>query len=719
MLSGGGSLKGPMRNLRRSLRYLRGQRGRILLSFGCAAVASVLWAGGLAAILPGAKVLLSDEGLHGWAFRQMASDRLAARIEFRAAPRELQAAGKPMALVVRVGADTPLAEGLWLTGLAGQGGQERPMAGLDLARAVAIGRTGEAVELLAHDPSTGRTAPVAVVLRDTRPVSKLLSWLAVRLPEPADYAGRFPLLVWLLVLILSLTVLRGLIEMLHEYLTGSAVMRATVQMRLDTYSSALCLPVAFYSTEGSADSMSRMLYDTAQVAGGQSLLVSKLVIEPAKLVAATVVALALSWKLTLLAMIGGPAMVVVIRQLGRMMRRLSRHALRTFAELTAILQETLGGIRVVKAYTMEGSERKRFLQTSKKLLGQRVRMMVLDSLTGVVVEVLSTLAGMLAIAAAAWLVFRAGDMEPDTMLALMACLGGMFNSVRKLARVVPSLQTADAAAKRVLELQDLPREPRTPLAPTLPRHSRDVAFEGVSFRYAGASRDVLRDVNLTVHAGQTVAIVGPNGAGKTTLVSLLPRLIEPTAGRVLIDGRDIARHSVRSVRRQIALVPQETVVFQASVRDNIAYGMRRPSDADVMDAARRAYVDEFVRELPEGYDTIVGPGGATLSGGQRQRIAIARAILRKPAILVFDEALSHVDSESETRIRQAMSELIASCTTFLIAHSFATVQWADRIVVMHAGRVIDTGRHDELLAGCELYRNLYNTQLSAYREPVA
>ena len=302
------------------------------------------------------------------------------------------------------------------------------------------------------------------------------------------------------------------------------------------------------------------------------------------------------------------------------------------------------------------------------------------------------------------------QMKADNFLALMACLAAMFDPVRKLAKVVTRFQRSEAAAARVFELHDRQQEKTVPAAPMLPLHSKSIEFRNVSFRYPSASDDALKNVNLTIRAGQNIAIVGPNGSGKTTLVSLLPRLIEPTAGTVLIDGHDISGYSLRSLRRQIGLVTQETVLFHATIAENVSYGLRRPKREDVLAAAQKAFVDEFVRELPEGYDTMVGEHGATLSGGQRQRITIARAILRDPAILIFDEAMSQIDADSERRIHQAMTEFTKGRTTLLIAHRFATVLSADVIAVLAAGKIIDTGTHDELLQRCELYHHLYKTQ---------
>jgi subfamily B ATP-binding cassette protein MsbA len=282
--------------------------------------------------------------------------------------------------------------------------------------------------------------------------------------------------------------------------------------------------------------------------------------------------------------------------------------------------------------------------------------------------------------------------------------------VRKLAKVSTKFQQSDAAAKRVFELQDATEEPHVPNPVTLLRHGKSIEFRDVTFRYPSAATDAVKNFNLTIQVGQRVAIVGPNGSGKTTLVSMLPRLLDPTSGVILIDGQDITQVSYRSLRRQIGLVTQDSVLFHATIGENISYGLRHPHQEDVLAASHKAFVDEFVHDLPDGYDTMVGEHGTTLSGGQKQRISIARAILRDPSILIFDEAMSQVDSDSERRIQQAMEEFIKGRTSLMIAHRFATVLSADRIVVMADGALVDSGTHEELLKRCELYHHLYKTQ---------
>jgi len=521
--------------------------------------------------------------------------------------------------------------------------------------------------------------------------------------------GRFRVLLWMLGIALGLTLLRDVMRFAQEYLVQSAVYRAMMDLRCETYSVALRLPVTFYSEKGTSDTMSRFVQDTSELARGQVTLFGKTLVEPAKALASVVGALICSWQLTLVAMVAGPPAFFVIHRFGRRMRKASRRALESWSGLLSVLGETLVGIRVVKAYTMEAAERKRFFEANRRLLKQQRRIAAIDAATAPSVEALGMTAAMIAAGGAGYLVLH-GKMDPDIFIAWMAFLAAMFDPVRKLAKVATRFQRADAAAARIFEVQDRQQEKTLPGAPMLPRHSQNIEFRDVSFRYPGTAVEALKKVNLTVQAGETVAIVGPNGSGKTTLVSLVPRLLDPTTGSVYIDGKNIAHYSLRSLRRQIGLVSQETILFNATIAENISYGLRRASRKAVLEAAKKAFVDEFVADMPDGYDTMVGEHGATLSGGQKQRIAIARAILRDPAILIFDEAMSQVDVDSERRIHQAMEEFIRDRTTLLIAHRFATLLSANRIIVMNAGQIVDIGPHAELLDRCSLYQHLYQTQ---------
>ncbi|HUS91199.1 MAG TPA: ATP-binding cassette domain-containing protein [Phycisphaerae bacterium] len=709
-----------MQNFLRSIRYLWPYRRRLTVAVVCVLLISVLWAGGLGMIAPGSKMLLSEEGLHGWAYDSIVGDRLELRVVQRSTPPGTQPVdGRDVVEVLDVvsiradgrSARAGIEKGDWIIGIYDDDPDHRLTRGKELVRLLARLGEGNRAALRVRNPSRGDDRRVEVALARAGWASRTLTGVVSMIPEPQGYAGRYRMFVGLLGIVLAATFLRELLRFTQEYLVATAVNRAVMDLRCENYMVVLKLPTTFYSEQGVTDTMSRFVADTAELRRGQITLFSKTLVEPAKAIGSVAMALVFSWKLTLLAMLAGPPSYWMIRQFGKRMKRAARKMLESWSDMVGVLEETLTGIRVVKAYTMEGAERRRFFRVNRGLLKQLNRIDRIDAATAPTIEALGVTAACGAGALAGYWMLS-GDMDSGNFIGLMGCMAAMFDPLRKLAKVVTRFQRAEAAAARVFELHDRQTEKSPPHAPSLPRHAESIEFRGVSFRYPGAADHAVKDVNLAIRAGENVAIVGPNGSGKTTLLSLVPRLIDPSAGQVLIDGRDVATVSLRSLRRQIGLVTQETILFHATLRENIAYGLRRPKDADVLAAAQKAFVDEFVRELPNGYDTMVGEHGSTLSGGQRQRIAIARAILRDPAILIFDEAMSQVDADSEKRIHQAMEEFVRGRTTLLIAHRFQTVMAADRIAVMEAGRIIDAGTHHELMGRCQLYHHLYETQLA-------
>ena len=704
-----------MKDFFRSLRYLKPYRKRLAVSVVCVLLIAVLWGGGLGMFAPALKVLISAEGLHGWAWNSLTTDRLEGRIVSREGSAYTMVEGQQAAtyldvVAVRKGGaaeEAGIKKHHWIVGWE----DRRLMPARDVARYIALAPADTRITLRVFDPKDRQVRTVTVSPAEAGIGPKLLGKVARAIPEPTTRPERFSVFLWVLAVMVAITLLRNLLRFVQEYLVQSAVFAATMDLRCENYSVALRLPVTFFAARGTSDTMSRFIQDTAEIARGMVTLFGKALAEPAKALASVTIAMICSWELTLLALIVGPPAFWLITRLGRIMKKTSRRALEGWSSMLGILEETLTGIRVVKAYTMEGTERKRFFRVNRRLLKQQVRMARIDSAISPSIEAMGIIAGMVAAGVAGYWVLN-DRMDGVIFMAWMGALMGMFDPIRKLATVSMRFQRSDAAAARVFELHDQEREKRIPNAPMLPVHSQSLEFVGVHFRYPGAAKEVLRDVNLTVRAGQTLAIVGPNGSGKTTLISLVPRLLEATAGRVFLDGCDVSRYSLRSLRRQIALVTQETVLFNATIADNIAYGLRRPTRQAVLAAARKAFVDEFVRDLPQGYDTMVGERGTTLSGGQRQRITIARAILRDPTILIFDEAMSQIDADSEARIHQAMEEFVRGRTTLLVAHRFATVLSADRIAVMNEGRALDVGTHQELLGRCELYRHLYQTQFA-------
>jgi subfamily B ATP-binding cassette protein MsbA len=700
-----------------SLKYLKPYRARLAVSFAMILFIAVLWGGGLGMLLPGMKVLISPEGLHGWAWDSMTQDRLNVKIVRRTVLEDAAFEGNYLPTVLDVvlvdkegrAAEAGIGVNDWLVGLVEDGRREFLRADL-LARRLALwGRQDRIVELLVYHPRSKTVRSALVKVHRLGSSSRALGALAQRIPESEDRSGRIPVLFWVLGISFAIVLARNLLRLSQEYLVETAVLQAMWDLREECYTGALRQPITYFAKEGTTDTTSRFVQDSTELGRSLVTLFSKTLVEPAKAVAYLAVAFWFSWQLTLVTLIAGPFAVWAIRQFGKAMRRSTKRALESWADMLGVLEETLTGIRVVKSYTMEATERKRFHRVNRQLFKQQRRMARTDAATSPVVEIMGMTAGLLAVAGAGYWVLS-GRMDPERFIAWMASLVAVFDPVRKLTKVVTRFQAGDAAAERLFQLRDREKEKRIPGAPMLPRLSKSLELVGVSYHYPGIEEMALRDINLTIQAGQNVAIVGPNGSGKTTLVSLIPRLLDPTAGAILLDGRDIATHSLRSLRRQIGIVTQETVIFNATVAENISYGQRRSRHEDVLAAAKKAYVDEFVREMPDGYETMVGQHGATLSGGQRQRIAIARAILRDPAILIFDEALSQIDADSERKIHRATEEFVHGRTTLMIAHRFSTVHSADNVVVLDEGRIIDIGRHDDLIGRCGLYRHLYETQ---------
>ena len=723
-----------MKNFMRSLQYLKPYRGRITVSIVCVVFIACLWGSGLGLMLPGAKILLSDDGLHGWAWGALNSDRLGANLNqqriggrrmIEVAPGQTVLVESAINVVSPNQEDSPARDaGIegsdWLIGLDDGDPAHLHLPANVLSSMLAKHSTGDTVALRVYKAGSNEVQTIRVKLKKAGVPANILANIVRHIPEPATREDKFPIFAGLCVLSMLVAVLRAFFTYVQEYLIGTAIWQGIMDLRCDNYNVVLHLPTTFFSERGVTDATSRFIQDTNELAKGHNLLLGKTLVEPAKGIASLAIALWVAWDMTVVTMLCVPPVFFLIRKFGKKMHRASTRALESWSTMLAVLEETLIGIRIVKSYTMEGAERKRFFRINRGLLKQQNRMERLDSATGPLIESMGIFGSMIGAGFAGYMVFRgihflgqSRTMTPEGLLLWMGALFALMDPIRKLAKISMRFQASEAAAARIFELQDMPQEKAVHNAPTLARHADSIEFKGVNFRYNGATDDVLKGINLRVKAAQVVAIVGPNGSGKTTLVSLVPRLIDPTAGAIFIDGHDISSVSVRSLRRQIGLVTQDTILFQATIAENIAYGLRRPKRDHVLDAARQAYVDDFVRDaarFPLGYDTMVGQHGATLSGGQRQRIAIARAILRDPAILIFDEAMSQVDSDSEQKIHQAMEHFMKGRTTLMIAHRFQTVRSADLIVVMDNGRIVDCGKHDELMARCELYDSLHRNQ---------
>lgn len=518
-----------------------------------------------------------------------------------------------------------------------------------------------------------------------------------------------------------LTTVGAACNFLHAFLSLTIVARAIASVRREVFHRVLRLPLrSVVGGAGSAsDIISRVVHDTSQLQNGFSALLSKGVSQTLKGMAALVAALFIEWRVTLIALLVGPLLWAVIRKLGRRIRRASRAALESQARLLAAAAEALQGLRVVKVYATERYEAGRFHRMNRQVMREMLRVRTARALASPLVELLTLLAlGVMVLLVAKPILD--GLLDRGNFILAVGALGVAGASLKPLTGILNDIQASAGAADRIVQLLSLQPEPGHDRAlPRLPRHRQSIELRGVTFTYPGAATPALRDVSVLVRQGEVVAFVGPNGSGKTTLLSLIPRLFDPDTGQVLIDGHDIREFNIRSLRRQIGVVTQETVLFAGTIRGNIAYGSGGATGEQVELAARRAHAHDFIAALPRGYDTPVGEQGLTLSGGQRQRIAIARAILRDPPILLLDEATSMIDADSESHIAAALAEFSQGRTCLIVAHRLSTVLSADRIVVLDEGRIVDQGAHADLQERCAVYRAIAQHQLLAPPAPPA
>lgn len=523
--------------------------------------------------------------------------------------------------------------------------------------------------------------------------------------------GPFTALVWILGVLAGLTVVGAIANFLHAYLSLTVVNNTATLLRRRAFNRVVRAPLRAVVGAGPSDIISRLVNDSSQVATGLNMLVSKAVLQLFKGLAGIVTALLLDVRITAGTLLVVPVLFVVIRTLGKKIKKASGRALESQSGLYAAAAESLQALRVVKVHTTELYEGGRFHRINKQMLRQLNRVRTARALASPLTEMLTILLLCGLVLGVGNAIIR-GQISAEKFIGVLGSLAVAGASLKPLTGIINDIQTTSPAALRLRELLDTPIEPGHERGlPRLPRHERAIEFRDVSLTYAGATSPALQGVNVTVKHGERVAFVGPNGSGKTTLLSLVPRLFDADSGGVLIDGHDIREVSVRSLRAQIGVVTQETVLFRATVAENIAYGNPSATRARIEEAATRARAAEFVTKMPQGFDTSVAEQGQSLSGGQRQRLAIARAMMRDPAILILDEATSMIDAESESQIGAALTEFCKGRTCLIVAHRLSTVQNCDRIVVLDGGRVVDIGTHEQLLDRCGVYQQLARHQL--------
>ena len=525
------------------------------------------------------------------------------------------------------------------------------------------------------------------------------SWLGLR-PNDFSQIGIF---------MIVFSFFKAICLYLAEYLMSYSGQNVVAALRRRIHAHLVGQSMAFYAKSSAGRIMARVISDTELLQEAASKSLTDFLRQGFLLISFLGLIFYINWKLSLLALLITPAVLGLTVSLGRKMRGVSRTSQENLSEISHLLQETITGQRIVKAFGMESYEMDRFQHATEQHTRVSIRAARLSASISPLVEFIGYASFV------PFLLYADQQVDRGTLgvfVVFVAALFRLYEPVRKLSRMHLHFQQAFASSTRIFELLESPvaiQESRG--ASELPPLSREISFEGLSFSYGETGSPVLEGIDLTIRRGEVVALVGSSGAGKTTLASLLPRFYDASAGRIVIDGVDIQSVTLGSLRRQIAIVSQETFLFDDTLRKNIAYG-KDCSDDQIVAAAKAAFIHDFVTTLSDGYETMIGERGERLSGGQRQRIAVARAILKDAPILILDEATSALDTESERLLQEALYNLMRQRTAVVIAHRLSTVRLADRIVVMESGRIVETGNHQTLLERSGRYRTLYDLQFA-------
>lgn len=523
-------------------------------------------------------------------------------------------------------------------------------------------------------------------------------------PEPIVTLAR------MCVAVIIVSFAKNLLLYLQNILVAIVQQRLIRRLRDQLFAHYQDLSLAYFARTRTGQVMSRVTNDVRVLNDMLDLGFTRMVKEPLLVVILLLSLFIISWQLALFTLTVLPLSAAVMLTVGRYVRRYSRRSQERMADLNSVLEETVGGIRVVKAFGAQQFEVGRFQRVNQAFYRAMLKMYRVRILNSPINEFLFTLAGIAILWYGGRAVLSGTGMIPAEFITFMVLVFYMIQPIKSLAEIHAKLQEGRAAAERVFSALDTPVDiVDLPGARPLDGFRDTISFENLSFAYV-ADRWVLRDINLEIPRGQSIALVGPSGGGKSTLCDLLTRFYDPQQGRVAIDGHDLRDVTIGSLRAHLGIVTQDIILFNDTVENNIAYGLPNAEPARLRQAAEAAYALEFIEQMPQGFQTMVGTRGVKLSGGQRQRIAIARAIMKDPPILIFDEATSALDTESETAVRRAIANLLKDRTALIVAHRLSTVRDANRIVVVDDGRIVDSGTHDQLLARGGLYRRLHDLQ---------
>ena len=695
-----GKVRSP--NLRRVIRMSLRFRRTLVMGLLCTVVYACLHTVGIMTAFPVFKVLLDEEGVGGWVDRTVAGWRLGAELS-----PPVDAGGVRVVKVTPDGvldrAGVAVDARIWTA-------EDNDRGILQYLAELPAGSTAMVSWQAGGDEASDRATTVTLQPDDP---SSMARWLlrSGRWLGQGGAAGKLNTLTYLLVGLVIVVVMANVFRYAGEVLLADVVFRTMMELRGLLYDRTLHLPMSFFSGQATSDIAARFIQDIQEIQRGLQTLYSKFLREPLRAAFILGWAMWLDWRVTVAMVVVGPFAVIIFWTVGRSVKKSSRRLLAAYGTMMAALTSTLQSLRVVKAFTAEAHERRRLREVDEQVFKQQLKLVKMQAFVSPMMETVAIVGGSFVII---WLAGRV--LEKDMPMADFAALGVamsvLFDPLKKVTDVYVRLQRAAGGADRVFQVINEPIESELSNAKVeFQPLQTSMDYVGVSFTYPGADQPALIDITLSIRRGETVAIVGPNGCGKTTLMSMLLRFFDPTEGAILYDGVDIRDATLPSLRRQIGIVTQDAIIFDAGARENIAYGQDGATDVQrVEDAARRASADEFVKMIPGGYDGELGERGGKLSGGQRQRLAIARAIYRDAPVLIFDEATSQIDSESEQKIQLALQKFAKDRTTLIVAHRLSTIKFADRIVVMDAGRVIDTGVHADLFGRCAIYRALCETQ---------
>ena len=713
-----------MHSFARIFKYVKPQWHRVVVVVLAVIVIAVLFAGSFATIGPLLKVMMGQEGLHGWANRKICDWRY--EVKFYV----------PELADFTDSNNSDIANYLLVTNVDDKG--KAKQSNLQIQdQIIGVGRLMpdgkkhiKRFLLLRELANTSQQAELTLLVRKmdrstekltlntgkdswyVNGVAGIARWAISFVPQSNTRKNQDKAIMCIIIFMSFITVGRCLARFVQQYMSKKIMEVSVAGLRKDAFEHVVDMPVGFFAQKGTSDTTSRLIGDINRTGTGVKILLGKALREPMKAIACLVAAMVISWQLVLIFFLCAPFTIGLGVVLGRRMKKFTKKSLISNALMLGKLEGVIQALRVVKVYNRQNDEVESYQNINKTYLKRALSVAKIDSSTGPIMEVIGMIAGSAALLVGVHWISR-GYMDEASFFVLLILLGTAAESIRKASDVWNKIQAANAAAERVFAVIDESVEQENPDAKELVPLKNEIEFRDIVFTYPGSKKPVLKGVNLKVKAGHNIAVVGSNGSGKTTMINLLPRFYNTDSGKVLIDGQDISKATLKSLRNQISMVTQNVVTFNDTIAMNIAYGKPDASRKEIIDAAKRAYAHEFIEPLPNGYDTIIGEHGAGLSGGQLQRVVIARAILKNPAILIFDEATSQVDANSESKIHKAIEQIMKNRTTFLIAHRFSTVVSADVIVVMDDGKIVAQGQHEELIKSCLLYQSLYETQLIA------